>query len=606
MPETIVSQDADYSTRFSMQRKVFRNPRGLKWYYALFYYLVTGTTFEIRIYRSPDGKDWTNYQVVKSFVSDIFDSVSLWWHDNGTELLLFIVYADSNGNMFYKRGRIPDSQSEIILEDETQFIWATAGDYATRPKIARAKDGFLWLTYNRYGEGESFYLACRGRDIVAERNGWTKVGAEPYLDAIDYPTNYVYTNTNGDTIGDFLFEDTTVGGSCWIDIYCRGDGDDTITVYVWDDIGKLWLTAGTITPATVWSWKGLDLTPLGFTSVDKINGIKMYMVYNRTAAPNAVEVDCARLRVAPDASHMVYLRASTKENPQSSMLTEDGLMGTNVIKVEDATKFEVGDYITVQDDTSAEFKQIVAIDTTTNELTLDSNLVLTKFVEDHAQALHWSTEYEIALGSASLQNFPTVVPLEATHDVLILYLWRNDTVLAWRRGGQEMSWDGSTFTEGFGVAEVASGETAEGIIPAVCDENNRVHYFHRYAGDVYHDYWVVGSGFNATLGVPVALGVNSASLSIDRTSSPNVLYSFNYQKDYKIRVRTTPVDAISWTTIEDISEEAILYYFSSSYQDKDKTIYLIYMRGSTVRFLEYPIILPPPRIIGESIVWIQQ
>ena len=598
MPATVVSQDSSYSTRFSTQRKPFKNPRGLKYFYALLYYLDTGTTYELRIYRSVDGVTWNDYQVVKTFASDIYGSSSLWIYDDGSQLIVFITYADANKNIFYKRGTIADNASTLTLGDETQFIWASETYYATRPVITRAADNFLWIAYNRYGSGDFIYRYCTGRLPHDPPLEWTRVGANPYLGMIDYPVNYVYTASDLDEIGDFSYIDTMVGGSCYMELYCKGDGNDTVTVHVWDDIGKMWLTAGTITPSTSWSWKFINLTSLGFTTITKINGIKMYMVYRKVQAAHNIEVDCSRLRIVPDAAQMIYCRASTKANPQSSFLTEDAGVGDDHVHVADSSKFAVDDYITIHDDiypsTLEHFKQITSI--VGDALYLDSALSLGVSVADNAQALHWSNEHEIEKGSATYESVPTVVPLEATYDVLILYKWRNDLLYTWRRGGKEVSWDGTAFTDGYADGERASNTppTEQGVLPAVCDSTNNVHFLHKHSNYLYHDYWIVGSGFNAGDGVGslLQISVNYASLSIDRTSSPNILYAFYLPVGGdEINVKKTPVDVISWTADGTIPDTG--GYISASYRDLYEDLkhkfYIMYMKNGDVRFVEYPL-----------------
>ncbi|MBA7661711.1 hypothetical protein ES703_69731 [subsurface metagenome] len=354
----------------------------------------------------------------------------------------------------------------------------------------------------------------------------------------------------------------------------------------------MWVSVGTITPSVGWSWKAINLTPFGFVTVAKISGAKLYMVKKTTGAGNDIEVDCSRLKVLPDATHMVYCRASTKANPQSSSLTVDAGIGDDHIHVADSSKFAVNDYITIHDDTYPitleHFKQITSI--VGDALYLDSVLTFPVFVANNGQALHWSNEYEIAKASITFQSLPTVVPLESTHDVLVLYKWRNDAILVWRRSGKEVSWDGAgTFTDGFAdIAASSADPLTQGVFPAVCDSNNRVHHLHKHITTLYHDYWVVGSGFNHVLGTSVRANTPRASLSIDRTASPNVLYAFYHVTGGSVfEVKRTPVDVISWVLDGDIDD--VGEYLSASYRDLNHQLYMVYKSGSAVRFVEYPI-----------------
>jgi hypothetical protein len=108
------------------------------------------------------------------------------------------------------------------------------------------------------------------------RNDWAKVGTAPYLDAIDYPTNYIHDNIDGHEIGDFDFEDsaeTTVPLSVLLKVHCRKEtSGGTIKVYI--DPGTGFVEAGTITPDAVWADKELDVSSI-VDAYEKVNAAKM-------------------------------------------------------------------------------------------------------------------------------------------------------------------------------------------------------------------------------------------------------------------------------------------------------------------------------------------
>jgi len=55
--------------------------------------------------------------------------------------------------------------------------------------------------------GGSLLLYVMGDD--GAKDDWTRVGTNPYLDAIDYDVNYVSINTNKvKSVGDFDFDDS--------------------------------------------------------------------------------------------------------------------------------------------------------------------------------------------------------------------------------------------------------------------------------------------------------------------------------------------------------------------------------------------------------------
>jgi len=113
---------------------------------------------------------------------------------------------------------------------------------------------------------------------VTSRNAWTKVGTTPYLDAIDYPINYIHDDTNEDEIGNFDFADsaeTTVPQSVLLRIHCRKEvSGGTIKVYI--DSGAGFVDAGTITPDADWAWKELDVKVI-LDTYEKVNAAKIYL-----------------------------------------------------------------------------------------------------------------------------------------------------------------------------------------------------------------------------------------------------------------------------------------------------------------------------------------
>jgi len=113
---------------------------------------------------------------------------------------------------------------------------------------------------------------------VTSRNAWTKVGTTPYLDAIDYPINYIHNDTNEDEIGNFDFADsarTTVPQSVLLRIHCRKEvSGGTIKIYI--DSGAGFVDAGTITPDVGWADKEFDVSSI-LDTYEKVNAAKIYL-----------------------------------------------------------------------------------------------------------------------------------------------------------------------------------------------------------------------------------------------------------------------------------------------------------------------------------------
>lgn len=120
----------------------------------------------------------------------------------------------------------------------------------------------------------------------------------------------------------------------------------------------------------------------------------------------------------------------------------------------------------------------------------------------------------------------------------------------------------------------------------------------------YLNHWIYtfGSGWNAgdMVSDEAQIWEYGFALSIDLSSSPSILYAF-YNLDgsgSKIKYRTSPTDVISWSITETIDDNSLmLSNFSSSIEDYENSVQLIYQRRTypySTRFLEVPIVAPPP------------
>jgi len=97
-------------------------------------------------------------------------------------------------------------------------------------------------------------------------------------------------------IGDFTFTDSTIwlaGSKVYLSIYAKRDvGDDELEVHLWD--GSLWNIAGTIRPASTFSYKYLNVTEL-LNTLEKINSAKIYFRKMTIGDPEAIYIDHALL-----------------------------------------------------------------------------------------------------------------------------------------------------------------------------------------------------------------------------------------------------------------------------------------------------------------------
>ena len=126
-----------------------------------------------------------------------------------------------------------------------------------------------------------------------------RIGTNPYLDTIDYDSNYVYAVGNNRVGGDFGFMDsgrstgTTI--NVIVQVYATNDRvGDSLEVFVWD--GSTWASLGLHEISTSWGWVNWDATTILDTWI-KIDEAKMYFISRPQAGAYTIKVDCARLAV---------------------------------------------------------------------------------------------------------------------------------------------------------------------------------------------------------------------------------------------------------------------------------------------------------------------
>jgi len=138
--------------------------------------------------------------------------------------------------------------------------------------------------------------------------GWTMVGDSPYLNATDYPNNYIESNTYCSFVGAFSFEDVAplepgeeIKGVT-IDAHAWSDGPEIdCDIYIsGSDFGWVW--AGSIEASTTWSWVFPtyidDITAYADTP-QKITDLKVALQYWTTdeSSGPTVKVDALRLSI---------------------------------------------------------------------------------------------------------------------------------------------------------------------------------------------------------------------------------------------------------------------------------------------------------------------
>lgn len=178
-----------------------------------------------------------------------------------------------------------------------------SADKGTETNFANAQGTSLDSNYmniqetNTGGSGSSSIWLYVNADDETRTGDWTRIGTNPYLDTIDYSTNYVYVSQNNKIIGDFGFADsgksTETINSITIQLYAKQSASSkNLEVFLWD--GSTWTSLNTQETPTSWGWMNWTAT----TELDtwtKIDGAKIYI--ESRSGSGTYEVDCARLEV---------------------------------------------------------------------------------------------------------------------------------------------------------------------------------------------------------------------------------------------------------------------------------------------------------------------
>ena len=133
---------------------------------------------------------------------------------------------------------------------------------------------------------DTLSLYVNSLDVAA----WTTVGASPYLDVQDQPTNYIHSVGRNTNSGNYGFTDTAVTGtinSVVLYVYAYGAAPTNFTTFL----------SGTPTglgPPTNWGWVNVDVSTI-LTTWDVINAATVY--FDRPNTKNNAGVDTAYLYV---------------------------------------------------------------------------------------------------------------------------------------------------------------------------------------------------------------------------------------------------------------------------------------------------------------------
>jgi len=147
-----------------------------------------------------------------------------------------------------------------------------------------------------------YYYYVNSRDTTYQQ--WTRVGSTPYLNAIDYPTNYIYIigKLLNKLEGDFSFanpgsETSETLSKVYIETYCKGvydpDVGPNVAVSVYD--GSSWSTYYLVATPASFGWVSIDVT----TKLDtwtKVTNAKARYRYITVSSTDNAYIDCVRLK----------------------------------------------------------------------------------------------------------------------------------------------------------------------------------------------------------------------------------------------------------------------------------------------------------------------
>jgi hypothetical protein len=145
-PSTIATANVGTATRIETQRAIWKNPRGLGYYYAIIQDGASG----LLLYKSSGGSTWS---LVSTLSTDTTMSASAHVYDDGTRLIVYVTYSDGGGwspnrPVYYRRLVIQDNTS-----DPTIGAQQDTGKEGVHAVIAKDRNGYVHIAM--WGDGNS-------------------------------------------------------------------------------------------------------------------------------------------------------------------------------------------------------------------------------------------------------------------------------------------------------------------------------------------------------------------------------------------------------------------------------------------------------------------
>lgn len=174
MPVDVKSVSSSTATQIETQRKVFRNPRGLQYYYAFF---VHGSIINCR--KSLDGSSWVDAGL--GTVNGLDPSIWIYEHVAGSRLIIYLTYKDETNNyIMYRWLRLGDSFSSLSYVGAEQTVdLADEGNF--KPMIFVGRQGYIHIVYEKdiKSKGKNYYhvyiASTTSTHPTSDSPTWTKV-----------------------------------------------------------------------------------------------------------------------------------------------------------------------------------------------------------------------------------------------------------------------------------------------------------------------------------------------------------------------------------------------------------------------------------------------
>lgn len=537
-PSLVVDQDFIYATKRMNQIKTFRNPIGLQYRYAMFYFQNTSSsTYELRMYKSETGATWTKESTIHNYGANLFEGASLWIYDNSTFLIIYTLFADSNGNLYFRNGTITNSEHSITWNTKETVITGAENQKAKDHLITVAKDGYIWLLYEKAVGYGTQILSVNGFNSTTQ--DWNEVGNNPFLNATGDGA-YIYVQSGNSVHEWFSFENlsngdplghlSTINLRVWA--YQETGGNDLIEATV-SSLGTTKTYSQQTPPTSVYGWVTWDIENLfvDWTS-SKIDDLKFSLKKISKQSSQWVYADYAQITISLTPFYDVKVLASEQAFNVSSWSSETTIFNS---KNDGGT---------------------------------------------------WGARTPIS-----------IAPFNATRDMMVCYDWFKTGDLKRHLRGLEMDFNGLHFTEYVNEDLAIYSPSGTDRLRTVVDTDNQAHVIFQTTGNIFHVNWTIPFPFGWDTVTTLGVSDLATSTSIDKSVSPNILYVF-YRVVFpsgNFSYKTSATDSINWSSSINVKDNSeALNYFSASYEAYGNVISLIYTTQTTYKIRYYEIVLITP------------